>query len=892
MDRGRSDSQSGTAYFMKPMPRKRGSSMGDPPAARAPDVATQLWRKLSVEGDENDSSELAEPVRLEHFDVQRIIGRGGMGAVYLARDTRLNRDVALKVLAPEHTSSQSSMDRFRNEARAAARLDHDNIARVHYLGGQFSHEPTSALSGPALPFIAFEFVEGTNVRQLIRKRGAFSTDDAIRAAFQLGHALRHTHACGVVHRDIKPSNVIITPSGRVKLVDLGLARTEDPDASRDLTVAGTTLGTFDYISPEQAKDPRIADIRSDIYSLGCTLYHMVVGKPPYPEGTMLQKLLDHQDRIVPDAHAMNKAVPVEFSDLIRRMMDSQPSERPQTPDELLFELSRVSGELGVQSSGREGLVWVKDRSRRSGQGWREHLGWVIAGSILLLIAIFVDQVGHPSPTSSPQAAAEPSTAGADSSDSESASVDDLAIAIEDDPPKPVVDVGTVPKPSTPIKSVTTAEPRDELPLGKELASETDATASDSPAAKKRGMADLKPITAPLTLDTPTLEIVQPYAIVQNGVTTTYATLTEAIKDASDGARIEVREGGLIASESPFVRVSGKEVTIAPADDLTQRPKLQIVRPRSTSVTAVKLFQLQDGATLRLYDIDVEIVVEGTATQAPWHIFSLEQYTELDLGNISLTVKNPTGVDVSIVRAATDKSDATDLAFFPATIPVEDCLIRGEAAFIDSDGICPIAASIDKSAFALSEPFLRVSPPEMPMVDGVDSSINIHFDRSTWAGLSHFLSVKSDKEIAVADVQLSSISNSVFASLNREVPLIAIEGPWYEDDLAPLVSWHSSNKFNYHSGEIAWQISSTEGVGAPITFDELTARSSESQTEQSVDRAIVGELRYPESAITAFGETEFKPVDDPGNPIVRGASGGRTSAGVPTDGRTLPKPVGE
>lgn len=118
---------------------------------------------------------------------------------------------------------------------------------------------------------------------------------------QISVALKHTAAAGVVHRDIKPSNLIITPQGRAKLVDWGLARKERVDEnSLDLTASGTTLGTFDYISPEQARDPRSVDVRSDIYSLGCTSYHMLTGSPPYAEGTVLQKLLDHQGKSAPD----------------------------------------------------------------------------------------------------------------------------------------------------------------------------------------------------------------------------------------------------------------------------------------------------------------------------------------------------------------------------------------------------------------------------------------------------------------------------------------------------------------------------------------------------------------------------------------------------------------
>src|SRR5690606_6910543 len=147
--------------------------------------------------------------------------------------------------------------RFQNEARAAARLDHENIARVFYIG-----------EDRGLHFIAFEYVTGQNVRDAIIRAHRLRVADAVNYALQIASALRHTSAAGVVHRDIKPSNIIIAPNGRAKLVDLGLARKIASESMGDLTVAGTTLGTFDYISPEQAKDPRSVDVRSDIYSLG------------------------------------------------------------------------------------------------------------------------------------------------------------------------------------------------------------------------------------------------------------------------------------------------------------------------------------------------------------------------------------------------------------------------------------------------------------------------------------------------------------------------------------------------------------------------------------------------------------------------------------------------
>jgi serine/threonine-protein kinase len=211
-------------------------------------------------------------VELGHFSIIERIRSGGMGAVFRARDMRLNRVVALKILPPALSRDTLIVQRFKNEAQAAAQLDHENIARVFYVGEE-----------QGLHFIAFEYVTGINVRELIQQQGQIPVGDALNYALQMASALVHTAAQGVVHRDIKPSNIIITPAGRAKLVDLGLARKENRDEEEvDLTMAGTTLGTFDYISPEQARDPRTADVRSDIYSLGCTLYHMLTGAPPYP----------------------------------------------------------------------------------------------------------------------------------------------------------------------------------------------------------------------------------------------------------------------------------------------------------------------------------------------------------------------------------------------------------------------------------------------------------------------------------------------------------------------------------------------------------------------------------------------------------------------------------
>src|SRR5206468_9763290 len=195
--------------------------------------------------------------KLAHFELIEAIGVGGMAAVLRARDTQLDRFVALKILPPEMAADAENVRRLHQEARSAAKLDHENIARVFFCG-----------EDQRLHFIAFEFVEGENLRNILEKRGRLPVGESLHYMLQVAAGLAHAASRGVVHRDIKPSNIIITPNGRAKLVDMGLARSLDPHPDAALTQSGVTLGTFDYISPEQALEPRDADVRSDIYSLG------------------------------------------------------------------------------------------------------------------------------------------------------------------------------------------------------------------------------------------------------------------------------------------------------------------------------------------------------------------------------------------------------------------------------------------------------------------------------------------------------------------------------------------------------------------------------------------------------------------------------------------------
>jgi hypothetical protein len=272
------------------------------------------------------------PYRLDSF-----VGGGGMGAVFRAHDTTLDRVVAVKVLSRAQSTDEEMLRRFRNEAQSAARLDHENIGRVHAVG-----------SDDGWHYIVFEFIEGRNVRDIVREDGPFDIARTIDVAVQVADALEHASERDVVHRDIKPSNIVITPAGRARIVDMGLARLAPAAGTNDLTLSGMTLGTFDYISPEQARDPRAADVRSDLYSLGCTIFFMLAGRPPFAEGSMVQKLLQHQQDSPPAIDSLRPDVPKRLAAILGRLMEKDPDSRYQRPAVLVADLLACADENGIE----------------------------------------------------------------------------------------------------------------------------------------------------------------------------------------------------------------------------------------------------------------------------------------------------------------------------------------------------------------------------------------------------------------------------------------------------------------------------------------------------------------------------------------------------------------
>ncbi len=291
--------------------------------------------------------------------------------------------MAVKVLAePGEEPDDEVQQRFRNEAQSAARLDHPNIARVYDVGVEV-----------ALHYIVFEYIDGINVRDQVAALGPLTQREALDYTLQIAQALAHASARDVVHRDIKPSNILLTQNGQAKLVDMGLARLHDVETvNEDLTASGVTLGTFDYIAPEQARDPRGADTRSDIYSLGCTLFFMLAGRPPFPSGTLLQKLLRHQSEPPASLHSIRPEISPHVDQLVQRMLAKTADARFQTPGELIATIEEVADAVGVALPSAQAVI----RTPTSPAKWRiaPHLPWIVPVVLLLTAVAIVEWHGR------------------------------------------------------------------------------------------------------------------------------------------------------------------------------------------------------------------------------------------------------------------------------------------------------------------------------------------------------------------------------------------------------------------------------------------------------------------------------------------------------------------
>ena len=316
---------------------------------------------------------LTPGTRLGSYEIVSAIGAGGMGEVYRARDTKLNRDVALKVLPEAFTADPDRLRRFEQEARAAAALNHPNIVTI------FSVERADDV-----PFLTMEFVEGTSLTRLIPRAG-LPIDKILKIAIALGDAVSAAHSRGIVHRDLKPSNVVVTADGRVKVLDFGLAKMlhrqpvegDMPAVTTEsLTDPGSTVGTLPYMSPEQVQGKPV-DQRTDVFSLGVMLYELTTGQRPFMGETtasLMSSILKDAPALASDVRS---GVPRDLARIIRHSLAKDPAQRYQTALDLRNELAELEQDLA------SGSLQASSEPPRS----RWNFGrWATIGTALALVA--------------------------------------------------------------------------------------------------------------------------------------------------------------------------------------------------------------------------------------------------------------------------------------------------------------------------------------------------------------------------------------------------------------------------------------------------------------------------------------------------------------------------
>ncbi len=328
--------------------------MADPGAGAALDPAVEQAALLAREA-EGEEAEGHIPLALaQHprYRVLELLGRGGMGVVYKAEHRFLNRLVALKVIRPRLLDNPLAVDRFCEEVKAAARLSHPNIVTA------FDAEQAGDIH-----FLVMEYVPGSSLAEVVARQGPFSIAEACDTCRQVARGLQHAFEWGMVHRDIKPHNLMRTAAGQVKILDFGLAQfvlSWPPEQARMLALqdwggeAGDLLGSPDYIAPEQVRHSDAVDIRADLYSLGCTLFHLLAGEVPFPERTNAQKIAAHLERAprwLPDVRG---DVPMRLAHLVCRLMAKDPDRRLQTPAELVEALAAFVPEPVAAASAARG----------------------------------------------------------------------------------------------------------------------------------------------------------------------------------------------------------------------------------------------------------------------------------------------------------------------------------------------------------------------------------------------------------------------------------------------------------------------------------------------------------------------------------------------------------
>ena len=861
--------------------------------------------------------------RLGHFDLVELVGGGGMGRVYRALDTRLARTVALKVLPPDQAADGNTLLRFQNEAQSAARLDHPNIARVYYVG-----------EDRGIPFIVFEFIEGVNIRDLVAKRGPLPLSEAISYTLQVTAGLAHAASRDVVHRDIKPSNILITPQGIAKLIDLGLARFQRFEGpGGDLTASGVTLGTFDYISPEQARDPRAADVRSDVYSLGCTLYYMCTGRPPFPEGTVLQKLLQHHADQPPDVRELRPDLPEDMSRLLAKMLAKDPRHRHQNPQELLDDLNLLAEQSGVPSPRPViGATWSPPSAQPT--FWGRHLPWIAPVVVLVGVAIALDYFsGRRNDPAPPSIAAGPDEA----TRSEFAPENPDAVAARVPvptaaPPVEKTSPGDHPSPNPaviPSDHAIPASAGTATPVNTSQAEPSSANSNNkgplagdrSAAAMEQGPAEQKiaaapslasatvtPATADASSKPPTTaksSTHEKQLTVGEPVTGEphFSSLEAACSEAHTGDVIELRFNGRL--ETHPIELGNRKLTIRGGKGF--QPVI-VFRPTDKDPLTYSRSMISITARpLTLTDVAIELDIPRDVPADSWSMFEILGSQRVRLERCWLTIRNASDQlasyhpDVAFFRVksmpgADSAVEPSATSGPPVIIELFDMIARGEATFLRTETIQPLELSWEDGLLATTECLLSAAGGlEPPRPDDVRK---IHLKHLT-AALRHGLYRMLDGPSATFQL-LTRIesSDSIFLGAAK-VPLVEQDGVDSGEEFRRLLEWSADRNF-YQDWDLFWAANGHDQrpAGQPMSFKEWRDHwGPENENLPERNRVLWKRPPDPGRPLNSHTPADYALGDAPeGNPA-RGAAESGDDAGlqaeqlppVPPDGTTASIP---
>jgi serine/threonine-protein kinase len=753
----------------------------------------------------------------------------------------LNREVAVKVLSRDQSADDETLRRFRNEAQSTARLDHDNIARVHYVG-----------EDRGVHYIVFEFIEGVNIRDLVEQKGPLPLDEALSYTYQIAEALEHASQRNVIHRDIKPSNVLITPAGKAKLVDMGLARLHQvATADDDLTASGVTLGTFDYISPEQARDPRSADVRSDLYSLGCSFYYMLTGRPPFPDGTVLQKLLQHQGDHAPDPRGIRPELPLDVTRIVACLLAKNPAHRYQQPSELIDELAVLGDRLGMQLSASR-AVRPQPRVNLPIARWRHHLPWAVPLTALFVIVVVMELVWTSKPDESaglqgvarpvnglgPRAGAESSSTNPSRSkapetrsapDRSDAAADQVPVATDADAENPKPPVGARAGQSLPNAPGVHNTPGENTTwfgrLLKSVGADVDLetwAARASAAAKAQSDADQGEEAANDAATSPdgAAPVAGPrvparrenlLVVGDEAGPGTYATLNAACSNAKSGDAIELRYTGR-RPEKP-ITISNKKLTIRAGQDYEP-----IVAFRPEPVGSAKYLPSMlnvAGGQLSVSDVHWELDMPRDAP-ADLALFETRGAEIVQFQRCTFTIRNAspgqtayhTGVAFFDIKAppglGSMAKDPSAVEEQIVTVSLQDCVARGEAAMLRANELQAVRLKWDNGLLATSERLLvAAGGPSQPRQGG---HVQLYLNHVT-AMVKSGLALMTNREDAPYQV-LTEINcdNSIVASTAKP-PLIEQRGSDSIQEYLTRLQWSGDHDF-FDGFDIFWQILNT------------------------------------------------------------------------------------